>query len=112
MAIQVNLKDVKLASELDEGARIFLDDREIPYNSRVNIEAMFLLGTFSVSVFGCYQTLEAAKNCIGYADITRQGYPFYGGNLTYRIPLLSHGGEITVYWKAESGKTYVGVHGI
>lgn len=125
---ECNLNDIKLASELDEGARIFLDDREIPnvqtgwytdhsirtvilpeisrgehvlmveipYNSRVNVEAMFLLGTFSVSVFGCYQTLEAAKNCIGYADMTRQGYPFYGGNLTYRIPFITHGGEVIV----------------
>ncbi len=125
---ECNLNEIKLASELDEGARIFLDDREIPnvqtgwytdhsiktvllpkisrgehvlmveipYNSRVNIEAMFLLGTFSVSVFGCYQILEAAKNCIGYADITRQGYPFYGGSLTYRIPFITHGGEVIV----------------
>lgn len=69
---------------------------EIPYNSKVNIECMFLLGEFSVTVKGRNQILKEADPVVGYADMTRQGYPFYGGNLTYRIPFTSHGGEVFV----------------
>lgn len=69
---------------------------EIPYNSKVNIEAMFLLGDFSVAVKGRKQVLKAAERTAAFSDATRQGYPFYGGNLTYRIPFTSNGGEVTV----------------
>lgn len=69
---------------------------EIPYNSRVNIEAMFLLGDFFVAVKGRKQVLKAAEAVAAFSDFTGQGYPFYGGNLTYRIPFTSRGGEVTV----------------
>ena len=69
---------------------------EIPYNSKINIETMFLLGDFAVEVRGRKQILKAEEKTAGYADATRQGYPFYGGNLIYRIPFSSKGGEVTV----------------
>lgn len=69
---------------------------EIPYNSKVNIETMFLLGDFSVTVKGRRQILSAPAHTAAYADITRQGYPFYGGNVTYKIPFTSNGGEVSV----------------
>ena len=69
---------------------------EIPYNSKVNIEAMFLLGEFTVSVTGRDQVLKEAKQKASFSDITTQGYPFYGGNITYKIPFISNGGEVSV----------------
>lgn len=69
---------------------------EIPYNSKVNVEAMFLLGEFSVQVQGRKQTLTTLNKTAGFSDITRQGFPFYGGNITYRIPFTSEGGEVRV----------------
>ncbi|MDC7286671.1 glycosyl hydrolase [Blautia schinkii] len=69
---------------------------EIPYNSKVNVEAMFLLGDFSVQVQGRKQTLAVPKKTAAFADITRQGFPFYGGNITYRVPFESEGGEVRV----------------
>ncbi|MDY3918027.1 MAG: glycosyl hydrolase [Candidatus Limivivens sp.] len=68
----------------------------IPYNSKVNVEAMFLLGTFAVEARGRKQILKEALKTAAFADATRQGLPFYGGNLTYRIPFESTGGEVTV----------------
>ena len=69
---------------------------EIPYNSKVNIEAMFLLGEFSVKVVGRDQILGAASHKAAFSDLTSQGYPFYGGNVTYQIPFVSNGGEVSV----------------
>ena len=69
---------------------------EIPYNSRVNIEAMFLLGEFSVRAVGRDQVLGTASHKAAFADLTSQGYPFYGGNVTYQIPFISNGGEVSV----------------
>lgn len=69
---------------------------EIPYNSKVNVEAMFLLGDFCVEVCGRRQSLRVPKRKLAFADITRQGYPFYGGNITYRIPFASSGGSVRV----------------
>lgn len=69
---------------------------EIPYNSKVNIESMFLLGDFTVQVQGTKQTLTKARKTAAFSDITRQGYPFYGGNITYKVPFTSNGGEMRV----------------
>ena len=57
----------------------------IPYGKRTNPEAMYLLGAFGVKVQGVYCTLTALPCEITFGDITRQGLPFYGGNITYRI---------------------------
>ena len=64
---------------------------EIPYNSRTNIENMFVLGNFTVEIFGTRQILKKAGKTLAFADLTRQGYPFYGGNVTYRLPFVSKG---------------------
>lgn len=69
---------------------------EIPYNSKVNIEAMFLLGEFSVKAVGRDQVLDAVSHKAAFSDLTVQGYPFYGGNVTYKIPFISKGGEVNV----------------
>ncbi len=69
---------------------------QIPYNSKVNIETMFLLGDFKVSVSGRRQTLYTGEHKAAFADITRQGYPFYGGNVTYKIPFVSTGRDVKV----------------
>ncbi len=56
-----------------------------PYGRSVNLEAMYLLGQFGVNVQGVYCTLTALPQAITFGDITRQGFPFYGGNLTYHM---------------------------
>ena len=57
----------------------------VPYGKTVNLEAMYLLGRFGVTVQGIYCTLTALPEAITFGDITRQGFPFYGGNLTYHL---------------------------
>lgn len=79
---------------LPEGKHIL--QVEIPYNSRTNVENIFLLGEFIVEVRGICQILKAPGRVLAFGDITRQGYPFYGGNVTYEIPFYSEGGEYEI----------------
>lgn len=69
---------------------------DIPYNSKTNIENMYVLGNFMVEIKGTRQILKSPEETIGFGDLTRQGYPFYGGNITYEIPFVSKGGEYEV----------------
>lgn len=57
----------------------------MPYGRRSNPEAMFLLGAFGVRVQGIFCTLTALPEALTFGDFTRQGLPFYGGNLTYHL---------------------------
>ncbi|WP_246240187.1 type 1 glutamine amidotransferase family protein [Anaerocolumna sedimenticola] len=69
---------------------------EILYNSRTNIEAMYLLGDFGVKVSGSNQKIISPMNKIGFGDITSQGLPFYGGNITYNLEIETMEGDLTI----------------
>ena len=56
---------------------------EMPFVSRTNPEWSYLLGDFGVRVEGQYARLTAPVRRLAFGDITRQGLPFYGGNITY-----------------------------
>ncbi|MDR2135216.1 MAG: hypothetical protein LBO76_01225, partial [Treponema sp.] len=57
----------------------------LPYGRAVNVEAMYLLGDFGVRVVGSLCTLTPPVRSLAFGDITRQGLPFYGGNLVYHL---------------------------
>ena len=57
----------------------------MPYGRRTNPEAMYLLGNFGVSVQGVFCTITKQPEKITFGDLTRQGFPFYGGSITYRM---------------------------
>lgn len=69
---------------------------EIPYHRNTNIENMFLLGDFTVEVCGTFQVIRSAKKELMFGDLTRIGYPFYGGNVIYEIPFFSTGAEYQI----------------
>ncbi|MDR1902519.1 MAG: hypothetical protein LBQ88_09600 [Treponema sp.] len=68
----------------------------IPYGRKVDVEAVYLLGSFGVRVAGVCSTLTPPVVSLGFGDITRQGLPFYGGNLSYRLEAESRGGEMVI----------------
>lgn len=69
----------------------------LPYHAEVNLEAMYLLGGFGVKAAGSTFTVTRAQDRIAFGDICGQGLPFYGGNLTYRIPVeVPEEGELSV----------------
>ncbi|MBU9735858.1 hypothetical protein [Diplocloster agilis] len=55
------------------------------YGCKVDLEAVYLLGDFGVEVAGCCCTLTEPVKKLAFGDITRQGLPFYGGNLVYHL---------------------------
>ena len=57
----------------------------VPYGKKTDIEACYLLGDFGVNVHGINCTLTKSVSELAFGDITRQGLPFYGGNLTYHM---------------------------
>ena len=68
----------------------------LPFGRRTDIEWCYLLGNFGVQVMGEYRVLTTAQPFLGFDDVTRQGLAHYGGNITYQIPLESHGGSIRI----------------
>jgi hypothetical protein len=71
-------------------------DVTLPFGRRTNIEWCYLLGNFGVQVLGEYRQLTAPQAQLGFDDVTRQGLAHYGGNITYHIPLQTHGGSVRV----------------
>ncbi|MDR1972810.1 MAG: hypothetical protein LBQ46_12920 [Treponema sp.] len=68
----------------------------IPYGRKIDVEAAYLLGDFGVTVRGVCAALTAPVRTLAFGDITRQGLPFYGGNLSYYLELPAGASEIAV----------------
>lgn len=60
---------------------------KVPFTSSESLEACYLTGNFNVLLEGCEKTLCETSSTIGFGDITSQGMPFYGGNITYRVTI-------------------------
>ena len=71
-------------------------EADVPFGERVGVEWCYLLGDFGVEAIGRHTCIVEAPKEIAFGNIAVQGLPFYGGNLTYHIPVETTGGEITV----------------
>lgn len=49
------------------------------------LEAMYVLGDFGVSNIGTYAKIIPLPEKLYFDDITKQGFAFYGGNITYHM---------------------------
>jgi len=58
----------------------------VNFTRNVNIEAIYIVGDFGVSICGHKGTLTAIPKRIGCDDYAAYGMPFYTGNLTFVIP--------------------------
>lgn len=67
-----------------------------PFGQRTNTEWMYILGDFAVTLQGSRCILTRMPRKIGFGDIVPQGFPFYGGNIHYDLPLTGTGGDILV----------------
>ena len=61
---------------------------EIAYNQKSGLENMFLLGDFDVELSGNRAVIREERKRIEIGDITRQGMPFYTGNLEYTFRFM------------------------
>ena len=71
-------------------------EAEIPFGKRTNVEWAYLLGDFGVEVYGRFVHMIPAKKELAFGNITVQGLPFYGGNITYHVPIETNGGDLQI----------------
>lgn len=57
----------------------------LPLGETTNTENMFVLGDFGVVLDGQSAKIVEMPRHIRFGDITTQGFPFYGGNITYKL---------------------------
>lgn len=60
------------------------------------LEAIYLLGDFGVELRGRSYKITAPVRELEFGDWTRQGLPFYGGNVTYKCEVEGNGEELSV----------------
>lgn len=63
----------------------------VPFGRRIGAEWCYILGDFGVAVHGAESYLTPPVRSLSFGDWTRQGLPFYAGNVTYRIELSGGG---------------------
>ena len=66
------------------------------YGEKTDIENVFILGYFGVKVCGTEKTVTSLPEKIGFGDITNQGFPFYGDNITYKFKASSQNGKMDI----------------
>ncbi len=66
----------------------------IPFGKRTNVEWVYLLGNFGVQLFGKKAVMIPMRKEISFGSITNQGFPFYGGNITYHVPIHTGDGNL------------------
>jgi hypothetical protein len=57
------------------------------FHEDVNLEAIYLLGSFGVQVRGSRVEIGSPPATIRPGDLTVQGLPFYGGGIQYHLPV-------------------------
>ena len=68
---------------LQKGTNIL--ELEIPFGRKTNLEWCYLLGSFGVRLEGDRAVVTKKPERLSFGDITRQGFPFYGGSVTYEL---------------------------
>lgn len=68
----------------------------MPFKQKTNVEAMYLLGDFGVSVSGDEAKVTAPVRQMHFGDWILEGLPFYGGNVTYHIPVEGNGKRLQI----------------
>lgn len=70
---------------------------KIPFGIHTNLESCYLLGQFGVRVTGNRSILFPLPEKIGYGPLYLQGFPFYGGNISYISEFESHDKDIRLF---------------
>lgn len=63
------------------------------YGEKSNLEWKYLLGEFGVELHGERKSLVEKPKQLYWGDYTRQGFPFYTGNMTYFVKLAKGAGN-------------------
>jgi hypothetical protein len=71
-------------------------EASIPFGNNTNVEWVYLLGNFGTFACGRVVRIVDARKELAFGDITKQGLTFYGGNITYHIPIETKGGDLQI----------------
>lgn len=80
--------------KLRQGSNILVC--RLPFGPMTNLEWMYLLGDFGVRLEGGRAVLTQKPGYLGFGDYAVQGFPFYGGNLSYEISAALPEGEVWI----------------
>ncbi len=69
---------------------------EMDYDQLSNLEWCYLLGDFGVAIYGNKSTVVLPHDKIGFSNLTSQGLPFYGGNISYQCEVTLQDGTYVV----------------
>ena len=61
--------------------------KELPLETETTVEWCYLLGDFGVRIEGRVGVVTAPVRALSFGNIVPQGLPFYGGNITYHLPV-------------------------
>ncbi|MBQ9747710.1 MAG: hypothetical protein IJV98_02895 [Clostridia bacterium] len=64
---------------------------DLRFGDITQLEAYYLLGSFGVEHHGVESRITKLPDVLYFDDITRQGLPFYGANITYRFTVMGGG---------------------
>ncbi|MCQ2423551.1 MAG: hypothetical protein MJ088_01445 [Clostridia bacterium] len=59
----------------------------VPFGEGTAVEWCYLLGDFGVRLEGSVCTVVPKPEALAFSSLTEQGFPFYGGNVSYQMPL-------------------------
>lgn len=68
----------------------------LPFGRNTDVEWCYLLGDFGVNIRGSRATLTSLPGKLKYGDITKQGFPFYGGEITYKVSFEGNGKPVSL----------------
>ena len=91
--VDISILKVKLP-DIVKGTNVLLVT--LPFGETENLESMYLLGNFGVRVMGRVASIIALPEKLYFGDIVNQGLPFFGGNITYKIPVTVKNNQLTV----------------
>ncbi len=80
-------EDIKTVALLGLKKGVNRLELRFPFVRRTNPEACFILGDFNVEVRGCKTRITAPEKNLAFGSVAKQGLPFYGGNITYVLPV-------------------------
>ncbi len=75
----------------------------VPYTRKSGLEWCYLLGDFGVALAGRQVRVTGPVRSLAFGDWTRQGLPFYTGNVTYHASLVGTGRRLELQFNWPRG---------
>lgn len=88
-----SIDTVKLP-ELHKGDNII--ELTLPLGETTSAEWCYILGDFGVKVSGTYSEIIERSEKISFSDLVNQGFPFYGGAITYKFDVETKNGFMDI----------------